>query len=215
VTVTTETNGRAKRLPRAVREEQIVDAAIRVFSEHGYHAASMDEISEVAGISKPMIYAYLGHKEDLFTTCIQREATRLLEAVIMTADPGLARDVQLWRGLEAFFKFVGDNREAWRVLHKQAGALGGSFASEFEDIRKRAIALIAALLLGQGDESDTQAARRGDSLAAALMGAAESLADWWLDHPEESYQTLAARLMNLLWMGFGDLLDGTPWKAPA
>jgi AcrR family transcriptional regulator len=213
VTVATETNGRAKRLPRAVREEQIVDAAIRVFSEHGYHAASMDEISEVAGISKPMIYAYLGHKEDLFTTCIQREATRLLEAVVATAAPGLAPDVQLWRGLESFFQFVGGNREAWRVLHKQAGALGGSFAKEFEAIRTRAIALIATLLLNSNDRS-AMSARRGDSLAAALLGAAESMADWWIDNPEDSYQTLAVRLMNLLWMGFGDLLDGHPWKPP-
>ena len=55
---------RVKRLPREVREKQILDAAVRVFSEHGYHNASMDEISEVAGISKPMLYAYLGSKEE-------------------------------------------------------------------------------------------------------------------------------------------------------
>ena len=39
---------RVKRLPREVRERQILDAAVRVFSAHGYHNASMDEISEVA-----------------------------------------------------------------------------------------------------------------------------------------------------------------------
>ena len=49
------TEGRAKRLPRAVRERQIMDAAVDVFSRLGFHAASMDEISEVAGISKPML----------------------------------------------------------------------------------------------------------------------------------------------------------------
>ncbi len=38
-----------KRLPRAVREQQMLDAAVKVFSRHGYHAASMDEIAEVAG----------------------------------------------------------------------------------------------------------------------------------------------------------------------
>ncbi|MFD1046895.1 DUF2530 domain-containing protein [Kibdelosporangium lantanae] len=39
---------RVKRLPREVREKQILDAAVQVFSEHGYHNASMDEVSEVA-----------------------------------------------------------------------------------------------------------------------------------------------------------------------
>ncbi len=81
---------RAKRLPREVRERQILDAAVTVFSQHGYHDASMDEISEVAGISKPMIYAYLGAKEDLFAACIHREATLLLEAIVGGIEAGPA-----------------------------------------------------------------------------------------------------------------------------
>ena len=66
---------RTRRLPRAVRERQILDAAVEVFSKHGYHLAAMDEISDVAGVSKPMIYSYLGAKEDLFVKCIRREAS--------------------------------------------------------------------------------------------------------------------------------------------
>ncbi|MFD6734770.1 TetR/AcrR family transcriptional regulator, partial [Micromonospora aurantiaca] len=54
-----------KRLPRAVREQQMLDAAVKVFSRRGFHAASMDEIADDAGISKPMVYAYLGTKEEL------------------------------------------------------------------------------------------------------------------------------------------------------
>src|SRR5204862_679616 len=57
---------KVRRLPRSVREQQMLDAAVAVFSAAGYHAASMDEISGRAGISKPMVYAYLGTKEELF-----------------------------------------------------------------------------------------------------------------------------------------------------
>ncbi len=63
-----------KRLPRAVRERQMLDSAVRVFSRRGYHAASMDEIAEDAGISKPMVYAYLGTKEEVFLAALHREA---------------------------------------------------------------------------------------------------------------------------------------------
>ena len=52
-----------KRLPRAVREQQMLDAAVQVFSRRGFHAAGMDEIAELAGISKPMVYAYLGPRK--------------------------------------------------------------------------------------------------------------------------------------------------------
>jgi AcrR family transcriptional regulator len=51
-----------KRLPRAVREQQMLDAAVKVFSRRGFHAANMDEIADDAGISKPMVYAISGRR---------------------------------------------------------------------------------------------------------------------------------------------------------
>jgi AcrR family transcriptional regulator len=205
---------RAKRLPREVRERQILDAAVTVFSLNGYHAASMDEISEVAGISKPMIYAYLGSKEDLFAACIHREATRMLEAVVGGIEIGQPPDVQLWHGLRSFFGFVGEHRESWRVLHRQSIAQGGPFTAELLAMRERAITLVAAVLMRTGTDEGVgpAASESGEALAAALVGAGESLADWWLDHPEESAGAIASRLMNLVWMGFGNLVEGRIWK---
>ncbi|HEV2784669.1 MAG TPA: TetR/AcrR family transcriptional regulator [Actinophytocola sp.] len=206
-------HGRVRRLPRDVRERQILDAAVRVFSAHGYHNASMDEISEVAGVSKPMIYAYLGSKEDLFGACIRREATRLLEAVTAGIRVELGPDMQLWHGLRAFFRFVGEHRESWRVLHRQATSQGGPFSDEVVAMRARAIALVDALLVRTATKRglDEQATRATEALAAALVGSAESLADWWLDHPDITDKMLASWLMNLVWMGFGDLVEGTQW----
>ncbi|MCP2166253.1 TetR/AcrR family transcriptional regulator [Goodfellowiella coeruleoviolacea] len=207
---------RAKRLPRAVRERQILDAAVAVFSRHGFHAASMDEISEVAGISKPMLYAYLGSKDELFATCIRREATRLMETIASGVDPADAPDVQLWSGLRAFFGFVSEHRDSWRVLHRQASSQGGPFGEELAEMRRRAITLVAALLVRcASNQGAAYTQRDTDSMAAALVGAGESLADWWLDHAEESAGATAARLMNMMWMGFGDLVEGRVWHPPA
>jgi AcrR family transcriptional regulator len=204
---------RVKRLPREVRERQILDAAVQVFSRHGYHGASMDEVSDVAGVSKPMIYAYLGSKEDLFGQCIRREATRLLEAVTRGIQVELPPDMQLWHGLGAFFRFVGEHRESWQVLHRQAISQGGPFSDDVLAMRKRAIALVDTLLVRTATRRglDEQATRATEALAAALVGSAESLADWWLDHPDISDKMLASWLMNLVWMGFGDLVEGNVW----
>ncbi|WP_026421719.1 TetR/AcrR family transcriptional regulator [Actinokineospora inagensis] len=204
---------RVKRLPREVRERQILDAAVRVFSEHGYHNASMDEISDVAGVSKPMIYAYLGHKEDLFAACIRREAGLLMAAIAAGVRAELPPDMQLWHGLRAFFRFVGDQRASWRVLHRQATSQGGPFSEELLAMRARAITLVTALLARSAAESDLDdsAVKSTEALAAALVGAGESLADWWLDHPSVPEKVVASWLMNLVWMGFGDLVEGAVW----
>jgi hypothetical protein len=45
-----------------------------------------------------------------------------------------------------------------------------------------------------------------------LVGAAESLADWFVDQPDEAPETAATRLMNLVWIGADGLLAGRTWS---
>src|SRR6202020_3363670 len=73
--------GGSKRLPRAVREQQMLDAAVQMFSINGYHETSMDAIAAKAEISKPMLYLYYGSKEELFGACLDREMTRFVDGV--------------------------------------------------------------------------------------------------------------------------------------
>ncbi len=60
-------------MPRAEREQLILDVAGQRFASDGYHAASMDEIAAAAGVSKPMLYAYFGSKEGLYVAYIDRD----------------------------------------------------------------------------------------------------------------------------------------------
>ena len=203
-----------KRLPRAARERQIVDAAVDVFSRRGYHAASMDEISAVADISKPMVYVYLGSKETLFITAVRREVNRLTGVVTSgVAVAGPRPEERLWHGLLAFFGFVGDYPAGWRVLHRQASSQGVPFVEELPMLRSRALGGVARLLNQVAHEhgQDSFLAAEVESLSAAVIGASESLADWWLDHREEPVDVLARRLMGLVWIGFANLATGDRW----
>lgn len=175
----------------------MLDAAIAVFSRRGFHLASMDDIAEVAGVSKPMIYAYLGSKDDLFIACIRREAQRLMELITAAVPAGAAPQERLCRGLLAFFEFVTEHRDGWIVLYRQA-RVHGTFAGEIATARRRIIVMVAGLLACSSDD-DSRA--RATPLAYALVGAAEALSDWGLDHPEEMPDTLATRLMDVIWTG--------------
>lgn len=205
-----------KRLPRVVREQQMLDAAVAVFSAAGFHDASMDEIAARAGISKPMVYAYLGSKEELFLACLHREGTRLMEAVasaVAPADaPPLPPDEQLWRGLRAFFAFVGAHRDGWRVLYRQARGTE-PFVAELAAMRARMVDVVS-VLLSRVIAGSGRSPRPVDvtAMAYALVGAGESLADWAVDHSEEPPETTATRLMNFVWLGAGELLGGAVWR---
>jgi hypothetical protein len=50
-----------------------------------------------------------------------------------------------------------------------------------------------------------------DALAHGFVGAGESLAEWWLDHPEATRDAMAARIMEVGWIGVGGVLDGHRW----
>ena len=68
--------GRPPREHAGQVEERILDAAGRVFLEHGFQGASVDEIAEVASAGKPTIYARFPGKQALFSAVIERLVRR-------------------------------------------------------------------------------------------------------------------------------------------
>lgn len=206
---------KSKRMPRAVREQQMMDAAVQIFGQRGFRAASMDEIAELAGVSKPLVYLYLNSKDELFSACIRREANALVEAVQAGAEPGLPADRQLWSGLRAFFTHTAENPDGWAVLSRQARTHGEPFASEVNVMREEIVAFVTGLIGAAAREAHHDPALPdGDvtGLAQALVGAAESLAGWANETPGVSAKEAAATLMNFSWAGLENLMNGRPWQ---
>lgn len=182
-----------RRLPRAVREQQILDAAVVIFSRQGFHEAAVDDIAARAEISKPMVYSYVGSKEELFAACIRREGLRLIEALAAAAGRGNTPDEKLWWGVRAFFGFVASHRDGWTVLYTRARGQE-PFAEVIVSLRARMLELVAGMYAEAGAPDPY-------ALAHAAVGAAESFADWIIDHPERDPETTATRLVSALWSG--------------
>ena len=83
------------------RPGQILDAALDVFSEKGFRAATMQDVAEAAGITKGTIYLYFKSKRELFVAVLKEEVERVIDGlpevdVQAAADlDGLARN---WGG---------------------------------------------------------------------------------------------------------------------
>ncbi|MEB3966610.1 TetR/AcrR family transcriptional regulator [Streptomyces kunmingensis] len=209
------TAARRKRVPRQEREQQIIDVAVRVFAKRGYHAASVDEIAELAGISKPMVYLYLDSKEGLFLACLRREAERLVSAFQEAArGAGAAPELRLYAGLSAFFAFVAEHRDSWVVLHRQASELSEAIATAVAEARRAVMAEVAGLVrdgISDSGRGSRLGAEDADFVAHALVGAADSLTDWMERNPGQAPEGIALRLMNMVWVGMRDVLDGKAW----
>ena len=75
------TGGRRAAGEDPVKRDQIIDGAKRVFMAVGFDAASMNDITREAGVSKGTIYVYFGGKEDLFAAMIERERAKLVASM--------------------------------------------------------------------------------------------------------------------------------------
>ena len=203
--------GGTKRLPRAVREQQMLDAAVQIFSVNGYHETSMDAIAAAAAISKPMLYLYYGSKEELFGACLDRELGRFVDTVRADIDFTKNPRELLRNAVVAFLSYIDTNRASWMVLYTQATS-SQAFAHTVREGRERIIDLVGGLLQSgtRNPEPDTDF----DMMAVALVGAGEAVATRVSTGDAEVHE--AAELMiNLFWRGLKGRPSDIPTRADA
>ncbi|MCU1683340.1 MAG: TetR family transcriptional regulator [Amycolatopsis sp.] len=192
------TTAKRKRMPRAERMRQMIDIAEVVFAERGYAAASMDDIAERVGVSKPMLYEYFNSKEGLLLGCIRQSRAELRLVTEKATVGAVDAEDALRRGLLAFFVFIRERRQAWSLLRHEMALIGTPAADEIEETRRQQTDLIAALMSGYFDSgSELQV----DASAEFVVGACERLAIWCERHEEVAPDTVTAYAMDLLWNG--------------
>jgi hypothetical protein len=120
-------------------------------------------------------------------------------------------------GLVAALTFIEEHRDVWR-LYLGAGVTGeGPLAERARQARAEWAASLGGLLIEAGEAGGLAPglADHTAALAQALTGATIAVAERWLQHERDVPKELQAlRLMNLVWMGFGDLLEGRLWTPP-
>ncbi|HEY1508086.1 MAG TPA: TetR/AcrR family transcriptional regulator [Solirubrobacteraceae bacterium] len=176
-------------MPRREREQAILDAAGQVFAS-GYHGAAMDEIARLADVSKPMLYAYFGSKEGLYMAYVDRTGRELLDRLV-GAGGGERSPTELLRSrILEFLAFVAEHRNGWRVLF---GELNSSrpVAEQVAQLRSQIAEWITAMLEPSGDAEYALPPAAVDAIAHAIVGAGESLANWWLENPEVGREQVA------------------------
>ena len=186
-----------------------------VFAERGFHEATVDEIARRVGVTRQMVFAYFRSKEQLFMTIYRSDAEELARRVDEAASREEAPDQRLWEAVRAFFAFVDERRDAWSIVYGTGGRQAPPRLAETTAIRARIVGRVAEMF---AEALPRGAGAPGDELepaAAATVATAEALASWWLDHPSEPREAMERRLMNLVWMGLGDLIENRFWTPGA
>lgn len=105
------------------RRKQVVTAAAWLFGRQGYHATTIKQITEAAGISTGLIYLYVKNKEDVLylvlKSLLDLYRSEIPKAVIGIENPVL----RFCAVLRAYCRVVGDNMDATRLAYRETVSL--------------------------------------------------------------------------------------------
>ncbi|MBG9794502.1 TetR family transcriptional regulator [Paenibacillus dendritiformis] len=109
-----------RRLTQEQRKQEtrqlLIESAIEIFAQLGFHGASVDKIAEHAGFSKGAVYAHFKSKEELFLAILERQ---------MQLQVGHIRQVierqhsisQFINAMDACFGSVKKRNRTWNMLY--------------------------------------------------------------------------------------------------
>jgi AcrR family transcriptional regulator len=186
-------------MPRSVREQVILRVAGQVFAEGGYERASMDRIAGLAGVSKPMLYAYFDSKEGLYVAYIERTGGELVQRLVGAdrADRAHPPTGRLRAVINEFLAFVEEHSDGWTVLFRELSARR-PLAEQVARLRSEIVGEVQRMLEGQGDPSWVGLrAPASEGVAEAIVGAGEALANWWLKKPDVRREDVAEWYVGL------------------
>jgi AcrR family transcriptional regulator len=198
----------------ADRRLVILDAARSAFADGGYHETSLDVVAERAGVSKALIYEHFESKRELFHAMLEMHVAELIERISGAVTAAEEPEQRMRAGLEAFFGFVEERRGAWRIIFRNAG--DPDVAVAMGRLRDGVAAAIVALMSDEASAAfpdEPERERVMQMVAQQMVGAMQSLADWWDLHPEIRREQVLAVAMDFAWIGQERLSAGERWQA--
>jgi len=186
-------------MERAARREQVLGCAERVFGQRGYHAATVSDIIEEAGVARGTFYLYFKSKRAVFDELLDRFVSLLtaqITRVELTDDAGPPVD-QVLGNVERILGLLFERRDMTRILLREAVGLDSEFDRKLDEFYGRVIGIIeGSLTLGQ----EMGLVRRCDVRVAALsiLGTVKEVASQALVSPDSlpQEQALAREILE-------------------
>lgn len=109
-----------RRLSTEERREQLLAVGARLFSESPYDEVWIEQVAEIAGVSRGLLYHYFPTKRDFFAAVVERESERMLR--MTAAVPGVPVREQLSSGLGTYLEYVETHAHGYRAFHRADAA---------------------------------------------------------------------------------------------
>lgn len=184
---------------REAKRLALLQAAVRLFNERGFHATSLEDVAASLGVTKPVVYHYLGTKDQVLFECVRIGLEQLKQAVESSADlPGSGLD----RLEFALRRYAEINMEDFGACVVRTGdtLLSPQSRAQFRTLKRANNAALQALVQAAAD--DGSAMVEDVPLATfTLAGALNWPANWFREDGPRSRQDVARDMVRVLLCG--------------
>ncbi|MGI5835556.1 MAG: TetR/AcrR family transcriptional regulator [Chloroflexota bacterium] len=199
---TTAVDRQAER--RQSTRRKILDAAVRIFAEKGYHDTAVDDIVRASSTSKGAVYFHFPNKQGIFLALVEYLADQVIDRMESSIESERGGISKVDAALRTALEFFGSHQNLAKILLVEVVGLGHGFHPRLLLLRVRFTSLIKkhldrAVADGSIPPQDTEVAAR------VWLGALTELAVRWLysegDEPLEK-QLPALRALLLRSVGY-------------
>lgn len=170
--------------------------ALEVFASRGFHTTSMDDVAEAAGVTKPVLYQHFRSKRALYLELLDEVGSQLRDAITKASVEASGPRQQVEAGCAAYFRFVADHRNAFRLLFGGGAKRDEEFADAVRRVEEGIAETVAAFIEADIDDEHRRI------LGHAVVGMAEGTSRYWLVNGHEfDPDVLARRVAALAWAG--------------
>lgn len=171
-----------------------------VFADKGFHATSMNDVAEAAGVTKPVLYQHFDSKRELYLALLDECGARLIERLSKATSEATDGKSQTERGFDAYFRFVHEDKHSFRLLFGSGARRDEEFAEAVRQVVASVAEAIAPLIAADIDSAHQR------TIAHALAGLAEGVSRQLMSTGEAFDPELVARqVADLAWAGLRGL----------
>ena len=154
----------------AARRTQILDAAITVFSEKGFHRATIKEIARVAGIADGTIYTYFASKDEVLLAVLDRlnETTERRQQFVLGDEQDLKAFFRAY--LQQRMALLWPNAEVFRAVLPELLVNGKLRRQYYEQVLAPTIAVGEQFFQAQNEQLQINIPLTVRAIAGTLFG---------------------------------------------
>lgn len=182
--------------------KKIVDAAVIVIAENGYHQAQVSKIAKEAGVADGTIYLYFKNKEDILVSVFREKMAIFVNNLSVILEKDLNTSEMLFKMIDNHFRVLHDDRHLAIVTQLELRQSGKKLRQRINEVLKEYLDLLDRILvkgIDNGELDQTMDVRLARQMVFGTID--ETITSWVMNDQKYDLMKLSPEVHRLIMNG--------------